>query len=799
MEKLHKKLAFRRLKSNRYIWINIFGLSLGVAVFMILFLFIQHENSFEKAHENLDNIYRLEQVKKDGNAVRKLCGTPPPLAAVIDQDIPGIIECTRMVGQHTAVIELEDKTKTTLENIIFADEAFRKIFSYPVIRGDADGNLEQPYMAIIAQEYAQNLFGTDNIVGKKIRYNNGFEVEIQSVVKTLSKHSHLNFSLLISFETLVSTDGVEIINEDWFSNWCRNYVLLDENISFDAVNTTLSNYLNKYQGEEAENILYLKPLKDIHLRSDAVDEFVMVGSYQNNLIYIIIAVLIIAIACVNYINLTIAYATERIKEIGIRKVIGANRKNLLGQLLGESSIFVLISMFISLILIELFIPVFNTLISRDLSVDYTKNWQFIILYLSISVGLGLITGLIPAKTISGFQPLSMTTNRMYKGKKGLYFRYGLVLFQFFISISLISCTLILFKQYNFMKNKDLGYSKDQVVILWLTKPEHQKFHQFKTELERLPGFEKVSTSDYLPMRSTNWTGFSWEGAEDGEYMKMNINYVGPEFTDVYNIEIVKGTGFRPEMSNREERYVLLNENAVKELGWEEDPVGKEIFWQVDYRTRDVKKAKVVGVVKDFHYLSKHQAISPLIMPLLNQDGVGSSLSVKMTSGNLQSKLDNLKNVFGNIYEEETFNFQFADEVVDNMYQTEQKMSRLVLYLTFLAIFIAIMGLIGLVTYTANQKTKEIGIRKVNGATILNIIKLLSRDFIWLLVLGFLISIPASILIMSIWMKNFAYQTSISWWIFFATLGCILIISLLSISFQTLRAASKNPVDALRYE
>ncbi len=795
---LHKKLALRRLRRNKYIWINIFGLSLGIAVFMTLSLFIQNENSYEKEHVQLDNIYRLEQIMK-GDGARKLCGTPPPISLVIDKDIAGIRKCTRMTGQQSGVIRIEDGTKTTVDNIIFADKAFLEIFTYPVVHGAPDGNLDQPFMAVITKEYSKRIFGTENSIGKSIWHDNRVEIEIQSVVEQLSDNSHLNFSILISFETIVSIAGEEIINHDWDSNWLHNYVLLDGKTSPETVNRNLDEYLKKYQGEDSQNSLYLMPLKDIHLHADVVDEFAQTGSFQNNIIYVVIAILIILIAGINYINLTIAYSAARIKEIGIRKVIGANRKNIIGQLLGESSISILISMLIALILIELFIPIFNTLVNRNLYVNYQENWQFIALFISISLGLGLITGLLPAKSLSGFQPLSMASKAMIKGNKGLYFRYGLVLFQFFITISLISGTLIIFKQYSFLKNKDLGYNKDQVVILSLANPQYQKLYQYKTELEKLPGIEKVDCSDYLPMNSTNWTMFTWEGAAAEQYMKMNINYIGSEFTEVYDIEIVNGEGFRPELADREQMYVLLNETAVKELGWEDDPIGKEIMWQVDYRTRNVKTAKVVGIAKDFHYLSKHQSIRPLIMPLLNLETTGGTLSVKISSGNLNPQIESIGQVFKKTYPDEPFNFQFANEVVNNLYQTEQKMSRLVLSLTFIAITIAIMGLVGLVSYTANQKTKEIGIRKVNGASIFNIVKLLSMDFTKLLIVGFLISCPVSLFIMKLWLQNFAYQTSISWWIFFTTLSGILIISFISIGFQTIKAASQNPVDALRYE
>jgi putative ABC transport system permease protein len=795
MNYIHKNLAFRRLKKNKYIWINIVGLSLGIAVFMTLFLFLQNENSYEKVHQNSDRIYRIEQNKKEGDVYRKTCGIPTPLSLVIDQDIPGIEASTRMIDQHSAVLQLEDGSQVRVEDIIFADKEFLEMFSYPVIHGAADGNLDQPHMAVITEKFSRQLFGIDNSVGRKIRYGSDPEIEIQSVVKQLSKNTHLNFSLLISFETDVSSDETG----GWYDNWSHSYVLLDENNSADNINGQLAHYLKKYQGEESENILYLKPLGDIHSRSEVTDEYALVGSYQNNLIYVIIAILIILIACINYINLTVAHSAARIKEIGIRKVIGANRKQLIKQLLGESGISIIISTLLALILIELFLPIFNSLVNRNLGVDYLNNWSFFTVFISISLAIGLITGFIPAKTMSGFHPLSMASNSIKKGKKGLYFRYGLVLFQFFISISLIACTLLLFKQYNFLKNANLGYDKEHVLTIGLTNPDIQKFRQFKIESEKLPGIKRVDCSDYLPMSSSNYTGFKWAGAKDDESLKMNINYVGPEFTDVYDIKLVNGTGFRMEMSERDQIYVLLNEAAVKEIGWKDDPIGKELTWPVDYRGMDTKKGIVAGITENFHYLSKHQPINSLIMPLLHLDNAGWNLSIKLLPGNMKEQVASLEQVFKTAYPEELFNFQFADDIINDLYNSEQKMSSLVFSLTLIAIVIAIMGLIGLVSYTASEKTKEIGIRKVNGASTGSIVTLLSRDFAKLLFLGFVLSCPISWYIMEVWLQQFAYQTPISWWIFSLTLGGILLISFFSISFQTIKAALKNPVDALRYE
>jgi len=385
MNNLHKKIAFRRLKNNKYIWINIVGLSLGIAVFMTLFLFLQNEYSYEKVHQKGDRIYRVEQNKKEGDVYRKTCGIPTPLSLVIDQDIPGIEASTRMIDQHSAVLQLEDGSQVRVDDIILADKAFLEMFSYPVIYGAADGNLDQPHMAVITEEFSRQLFGIDNSVGRKLKYRGETEIEIQSVVKKLSEKTHLNFSLLISFETDVSSEETE----GWYDNWSHSYVLLDENNSVGNINGQLTNYLKKYQGEESENILYLKPLRDIHSRSEVTDEYAQVGSYQNNLIYVIIAVLIILIACINYVNLTVAHSAARIKEIGIRKVIGANRKQLIKQLLGESGISIIISTLFALILIELFLPIFNSLVNRNLGVDYLNNCSFSTFFISIGLVIGL--------------------------------------------------------------------------------------------------------------------------------------------------------------------------------------------------------------------------------------------------------------------------------------------------------------------------------------------------------------------------------------------------------------------------
>ena len=791
---INYRLAFRRLRKNKFIWINILGLALGMAVFMVLFLFLQHENRYEKSHVNFERIYRVEQNKKEGDAFRKTTGVPTPTALVIDEDVSGIALATRYEDQFSAPVKLEDGTQVLVDDIIFADREFLEIFTYPVLYGSPGGMLDQPNRAVISEELSKKLYGSDNSVGQKLKLGDS-DIEIQAVIKTLDNKSHLDFSLLISFETIQASDP----DVGWYDNWSHGYVLLEAGQSVNTINDQLTDYLQKYQGEESENELYLKPLKEIHLKSEVSDEFALVGSYQNNLIYVIIAILIIIMACINYINLTVAYSASRSTEIGVKRLIGANRFMLVRQLMGESGMSLVIALLLSLIFIEFMLPTFNSLINRQLSIDYLVNWEFYLVFVTIGLLIGLITGLVPAKVISGLKPLLLASKATVSGRQGKLFRYGLVFFQFFITISLISCTLVIFKQYNFLRNTDLGYDKDHVLTIGLSNPDVAKFSKFKIAAEELSWVKQVGSSDYLPMLSTNYTGFTWDGAAPDEFMKMNINYVSPEFTSVYDIKLVKGDGFRTEMVDKEQLYVLLNEKAIKEIGWKDDPVGKRIIWGIDYRGDAPKEAIVAGITEDFHFLSKHQPISPMIMPLLNRDAVGGNLSLKLNPGSVKHHLAEIEKIFHAVYPNELYSYRFADEFVSRMYESEQKMSRLVLALTLIIIFIAIMGLTGLVSYTVTQKTKEIGIRKVNGASMGNIIQLISKDFIILLSIGFVISCPLSWLFIGNWFRNFAYQTSVSWWIFALTFTGMLLISFFTIGLQTIKAAKKNAVEILRYE
>jgi len=765
---------------------------------MTIFLYIQNEYSYEKQHQNLNNIYRIEQFIRFGEE-RNTCGAPPPLSLVITEDIPEILLSTRYVKNNAALIELPDGSKIGEEDIIFADKSYLEIFTYPIAYGDPDGALEQPYMAVITEEIAQKYFGSANAVGKILKLNNAFDVEVRSVVKQLSENSHLNFNILISFNTVLSITGPEIVIEDWNSNWTKHYVMVHQNSAIDNINTKLENYLKKYQGEESMNTLYLKPLKDIHLNSTVVDETAQVGSSQNVAIFTIIASLILIVACINYINLTTAYSSIRGKEVGIRKVNGANRFNLILKFLGESFIIALISLIAAAIISEFITPYFNKLVNRNIEINYLDNWQYLIVMLCVCIAVTLISGVYPAILLSRFKPTEILKGSYFGGNKKSVLRRLLVVFQFFISISLVTSTIFLVKQLNFLTNKDLGYNKDQVIIIDLANPTKQKLDEFKIEVENSADVLKVTSSDYLPMNSDNWTGFSWEGASDDEFIRMNINYVDPQFTDVYDISIQSGAGFTLEQTDQEQLFVLLNEKAVKEIGWEDEVIGKKILWSVDYRTRDNKEAIVAGVVKDYHYLSKHHSIRPLIMPLLNKESSGSRISIKLNSENNQETLKFIETNFKEIYEDELWYYQFADHVVQSQYDSEKRMSQLVLFLTIVGIIIATMGLYGLTSFITNQRIKEIGIRKVMGASLSSIMYIISKDLLIMLLIANIIAWPAAYFQILKWLQNFEYHINIDLYVFALATIISFLLALMTAGIKIVKASYKNPVAALRYE
>lgn len=583
----------------------------------------------------------------------------------------------------------------------------------------------------------------------------------------------------------------------WGDNWVPLYVLLVPKQSFLDTNEKLLTFLKKYQGETSRNELYLRPLNRIHLYADVNNEFAVVGSINNIYIFAAISIFVLIIACINFMNLATARSAGRAREVGMRKVVGAHRSSLIRQFLGESFLTVLSAMILAILLAILLLPEFNQIVSRQLSLNLLNNWTFTLGLLFLTVFVGIFAGFYPATILSSFRPVQVLRGKVSSGARNILLRKILVVFQFSISIIMIIGTTIILQQNNFLLNTDLGYNTEQILIVpGSESPERAE--SFRTELLKNPNILEVGMNDYMPHSSSNWTYVKWEGAGPEEYMKMNVNYVDEHFIPTYQMFVVKGRPFTSSMRSWEDNAVILNETAARQIGWD-NPIGKRIEYNVDYRSRTVGGATVVGVVKDFHFLSLHHSIGPIMMRILSKNDSGQHHSVKISTQNVPRTIAFINDEFGKLYPDQIFNHRFLDGDFQQLYLEEKKAGRVILYLAILAILIACMGILGLSSYTTKQRTKEVGIRRVVGASATNITLLLTKDFLKLVLLANILAWPAGYFVMQEWLKNFPYRTGISWLVFVLTGLAVVLIAFGMVVYQAVRAARANPVESLRYE
>jgi putative ABC transport system permease protein len=780
-----------------YAFINIFGLALGLSVFMLIALYIQFELSYDKFHENHDRIYRVEQTMVLNKRTVKDAGLPPPLAGVLKEEIPEIKAISRVDEGGSPLLSFGDKKGITSEHCLYADNAFFKIFSFPLVKGDRDKALVHPYSVIISEDIALALFGDEEPMGKTIRFKNQFDLKVTGVLKEVPANSHILFDTLISFSTYL-VHLPEGAAEEWDDNWLPLYVLLRKSHTLEGMDEKLDLVLRKYQAKQYQRQLYLKPLTKIHLYSHVEDELGLNGDIKNIYIFTAVGIFILIIASINFVNLAIARSADRAKEVGIRKTLGANKMSLIKQFLGEALLTTIIAMSIAVVLVEIFLPEFNSVVNRSLKTDYFHNWGFPIGLAIITLFVGLLSGIYPAFYLSSYQPSQILKGTLSLRSSKPILRKSLVVLQFFISITLIISTIIIIRQVHFILNKNLGYDRDQILRINVQNTTAAKNELLRHEILKNPRILRAGISDYLPHYSTNWTGFTWEGAYPGEWIKVNVNYIDENLMDTFGMTIVKGRGFSEEHLANNANVAILNETAVKQIGWD-DPVGKRIIYYEDYRSRSGGSLTVVGVVKDFHFLTLHDPITPLLLRFYSKEMTGSNIFVKIAPNNTSETISYLKEKFQEMFPLETFNYRFLDEDFLTMYQEEQKASEVIIYMAILAIFIACMGLFGLESYSIRQRTKEIGIRKALGASVPNIVRYLMTEFLKLLIIANIIAWPAAYVAMRYWLQNFPYRIEINIGVFILAGIFAFMIASLTVFYQAVKAARANPVDSLRYE
>lgn len=793
MLKNYLKIAWRNLlKYKGYSFINVLGLAVGVAACVLIFRYVSHELSYDKFHDNSDRIYRVTY----DTPKRHVAVTPSVASPMLQRTFPEVQAGVRIfaAGLFSPVVLQHGKNVFEESSFAYADSSFFDVFSFKVLAGDSKKALTRPNTMVISSDLARKYFGSENPVGRTLLLNNEQEYEVTAVIEEMPSNSHFQFDIITSLTSIQGWD--QLTDEEMRGQQFLTYVILREGVSASELEQKINAYAHQRFPEERESEFRLLPLTDIHLYSNLYAEVQPQGDIRYVMAASAIAILILIIACINYMNLATARSARRSREVGIRKVLGSDRRNLIGQFYGESALLVGLALLLAMFLVELFLPLFNQMTGQWLEAGYSDPglWGMLIL---TGVSVTFLAGSYPAVVLSGFNPASVLKGTGTLDEGNVNLRKTLVVFQFAVSIFLIVGTLVIYQQVNFIQDKELGFKKDNVIALTSYNEVESRFEAFKSELMQNPGVENVTMASDTPVDIVAGFSIDVEGVEEDPNLVINGLVVHPEFNQTMNIDILAGRDLRPgdytAVNPEEEEPVfafLVNEAAVRTFGLEpEEIVGRKA-------SMDERNGIVVGVVEDFHFAPLHREIEPLV--IFPQTGFN-KLLVSFLSDNTRQTLEQTREVWQSLFPALPFEYEFLDQEYDALYRQEQRVGNIFSSFAFLAIFVASLGLFGLASYMVEQRTKEIGVRKVFGATIADIVGLFSRDFVLLVLIGFALVVPVSWYVMSQWLQGFAYRITIGADIFLLAGGAALVIALLTVAWQSIKAAVANPVDSLKSE
>lgn len=786
MIKNYIKVALRNtIRHKGYSFINIAGLAIGMACSIILFLYIQNELSYDRFHKNSERIYRVISQSEGDSKVSLFAKTPAPLAPALVNDFPEIEQAVRL-GKNNFYVTFRNKRFN--ETIIFADPEIFSVFSFPLTAGDPQTALTEPHSLVLSEKAAEKYFGKEEPLGKILRLGDWQDFRITGILKNIPENSHLRFDFLARFEDYAARHF-----DQWGISNYYTYVLVSNNFSQKAYDEKLPGFVEKYAGSDAWYVYKrrfpLQAMTRIHLHSSLRGEISSNNDIRNIAIFSIVALFILLIACFNYMNLSTARYTIRTKEVGLRKVIGASKAQLIKQFMGETFVLTFISLFLTLGLAGVFLPLFNHLSGKELMLDWFHNSLLILFVAVVLCFVSIVSGIYPSFFISGFQPSRALKGQVRTKAPVPLLRQAFVISQFAVSVTFIIATALIFCQLNYIKNKKLGFEKEHVVMVTLNDSEVLKnIETMKRELSANPAVLSVCASSYFPGRKLWYQNYWYEGATEGGAPMMHWIAVDHDFIDTFRIDLLEGRNFSRNSPGDSRNAYLLNEAAVREIGWE-SPIGRQF--------EIMERGPVIGVVKDFHFFSLHQKIEPLA--LLIYPEVLDYLAVRISPNAVPDTLAFLGRTWNEFSGAQPFEYSFLDEDYDNLYKAETRLNTIFGYITVLSIFIACLGLFGLASFMIEQKTKEIGIRKVLGASVSNLFLSLSKEFVKCVLIANVIAWPLAYFIMSQWLQNFAYRISIGLWVFLAAMVSALFIAVLTVSYQTVRAAVADPVDILRYE
>jgi len=806
--------AFRNIKRHTFIsFINIFGLTVGLTCCLLISSYIINECSYDKFNANVKDIRRVTRIFYSSKNVESLhlSAIAAPFGPLLQSAFPDIKKITRVLPIRTTAFHYKDKLFNE-ENSVFADENFFDFFTVPVVTGDHTNALKEPYSIMLSEAMAKKYFGDSDPINKGILLDNVFlgkikhDFKVTGVFKAFPANSHMHPEILMSFSTLKDPAiyGANSLENDFGGNAFFTYLLFPKDYNTDRIESQLPDFLDKYVhlGNAAGNAkthdgtkLTFEKLADIHLHSHLDDEFEVNGDIKRVYIFSAIALFILLIACINYMNLSTARSVLRAKEIGIRKVIGAQRKEIISQFLSESVMITWFALALAMAATALLLPMINHLANTNLAFNSLLQWQILVPVLLLSFIIGLISGIYPAIFMSSFLPVKVLKGIIKTGSGGVSFRKVLVILQFSISIILIVATTVVYRQLQYIQKADLGFNKDAVLTMGYVGQLHPQYDAFKTDLLKNAAIKEVGRSSRIPSgRLLDFQGGSVLVDGVMKPIKGDLKCISTDygFIPTYGMKMAAGRNFSKEFSTDTSNFIV-NEAAVRSLGWKtaQNAIGKDITYG------DVS-GKVIGIVKDFHFESLHQTITPLLFRLPSNNGYH-VISVKVNSRNVQTAVSSLQATWYKYLPDTPFDFTFLDDKFGQLYRSEQQQGSLFTIFSFVAIFIACLGLFGLSAFTITRRVKEIGIRKILGASVRQIVLELSKDFLQLVLISAVIAIPVARWSMHKWLADFAFHTEMSWWIFAAAGIIALVIAFVTISFQSIKAALANPVKSLRTE
>ncbi len=794
------------MKNKGFTLINVLGLALGLSICMLIVFYVIDELGYDTYNVKADRIYRANADIKFGGNANSYAVSPAPFAAAIKAEFPEVETTVRLRTKGGYKVKKGDQN--VQENMmVYADSTLFDVFTLPIVAGTKNGALTEPRTAVINETISKKYFNTVNAVGKTLTFDDSILYKVTAVIKDIPKQSHFNFDFFLSMTTLAESK-----QDAWLSNNFNTYILLKKGASVKSIEAKLPAFVKNHLGGQLQSMVHqsfdaleksgdyfrmdFSPLRQVHLYSNRVAELSNNGNIQYVYIFSAVAIFILLIACVNFMNLSTARSSNRAREVGVRKVLGSPRKVLIAQFLSESIMVTLVATIVAIVAAWSLLPLFNQMSGKELTVTpQIMTWLIPFAFIIIVV-IGCLAGSYPAIFLSGFQPIKVLKGQLSTGFKGGFLRSFLVVFQFFISISLIIGTLVIYNQLKYIQNKDLGYKRDQVLILQNTYTIGKQAKILKEEIQRLPGVVSATMTAYLPTEGmTNSTAIFPDPVMDlKKAFPAQFWSVDEDYIPTLGMKMVAGRNFSKEMAT-DSSGVIINETAAKKMGMS-GPVNKFLYVPMDSYAKHLKVLHIIGVIKDFNFSSLRENVTPMLLTLSEDRG---AIAIRTKTANIPLLLTQIKDKWKSVSPNQQMDYSFMDADFDSYYRSEQRIGNIFISFTSFAIIIACLGLFGLAAYAAEQRTKEIGIRKALGANVSNIVTMLSKDFLLLVLIAIAIACPVAWWAMSKWLQDYAYRINISWWILAYAGGGAVLIAFVTISFQSIKAALTNPVKSLRSE